>query len=82
VYRTLALLSLAAVAPAGPARAETSCAQGIQALSQQVPAVTDAHMRAVLDNDLRHARKEAAEGDEDECVDILDHANKVLKPAQ
>jgi len=52
------------------------------ALSQQVASVTDAHTRAVLDNDLRHARKEAAEGDEDECSDILNHASKVLKPAQ
>ncbi len=80
--KTVTLLAIAIIAPLCPARAATNCPQGIAALSQQIAAVTDAHLRAVLDNDLRHARKEAAEGDDDECNDILDHANKVLKPTQ
>ncbi len=79
---TLALLTVMAVAPLCAAHAASGCAARAAALSQQVATVTDAHLRAVLDNDLRHARKEAADGDDDECNDILDHANKVLKPAE
>jgi len=87
VKKRVALLALAVATSlgpvyAGPAYAGPGCAQGIQALAQRLPAVTDAHLRTVLDNDLRHARKEAAEGDQGECVDILDHADKVLNPAQ
>ncbi len=66
----------------GAFAAPTGCSQSIDALSGSLDSVADPHVRAVLENDFRHARKEAAEGDEDECAEILAHASKVQSQAR
>lgn len=38
----------------------------------------DAQMKRLIDADLARAMKEAAEGDEEECSEALDHAAKLL----
>ena len=38
----------------------------------------DSKMKRLIDADLKRAKKEAAEGDADECTEALDHATKLL----
>ena len=74
--RLLAAASLWA-ACAAPARAD--CASGMDALSHQIDGARDEQTRTLLRYDLRRAHKEAAEDDEDECQEALDHAQGLLK---
>lgn len=78
----LALLFAMMVAPAGLAHAASTCQQGIEQLSANVTDVKDEHTKAVLQNDLKDAQKEVAEEDDDECAEVLRHAQKVLHTAR
>ena len=35
-------------------------------------------MKRLIEADLSRARKEEAEGDADECIEAMDHANKLI----
>jgi trehalose-6-phosphatase len=74
--RLLAAASLW-VACSAPARAD--CANRMNALSGQIEGVRDEQKRTLLRYDLRRAHKEAAENDENECQEALDHAQGLLK---
>jgi hypothetical protein len=39
----------------------------------------EARTKRLLEADLQRARKEEAEGDADECVEALDHADKLIR---
>jgi len=78
----LALLFAMMAVPAGFAHAATPCQQGIEQLSANVADIKDEHTKAVLQNDLKDARKEVAEEDDDECAEVLHHAQKVLHTAK
>ena len=74
-------LCLAAVPlSAGLARSTPECDHGIEQLSQRIPDVTDDYIKVLLENDLRQARQQAGEGDSAECAEILDHAEKLMRP--
>jgi hypothetical protein len=38
----------------------------------------EARMKRLIEADITRAKKEEAEGDADECLEALDHANKLL----
>jgi hypothetical protein len=79
--RTLVLSLVLVSLAAAPSRADdpTSCSARGVALSQQAETFTgEARMKRLIDADLKRARKELAEGDEDECIEALDHAAKLL----
>ncbi len=78
----LALLLAMMAVPAGFAHAASACQQGIEQLSPSIADVKDEHTRAVLQNDLKDAQKEATEEDDDECAEVLHHAQKVLHTAK
>lgn len=57
----------------------TACGARAVVLSQQAQNFSgDAMIKRLIDADLQRARKEAAEGDVDECTEALDHAAKLL----
>ena len=48
-------------------------------LARKVDAFSgDARLKQLMEADLRRANKEETEGDGDECLEALDHANKLL----
>ncbi len=72
-------LAISATFLGGAAHAASSaCAARIDGIAGQAEPVAG-QRRTLLDHDLRQARKEAGEGDEQECAEILDHADKLLK---
>ena len=79
--RTPAAFGLAMLAAAAARAAPPACMARIDGLAQQARSVAGQHRRAVLEHDLRQARKEAAEGDEEECAEILGHPDEVLQQA-
>jgi hypothetical protein len=62
---------------AAPAHAD--CESGIATLAPKVAGVSDAHLRSLLQVDLRRAQFELWEFDEVECAIALDHAGRLLK---
>ncbi len=58
--------------------ARADCQARLDELSPRVAQVTDDTRRPLLEHDMRHARKELAEGDEKDCKKILDHAAALL----
>ncbi len=59
-----------------------ACNARMAKVSEEITAVTDPHRKAILEVDMRHARKEATEGDEDECAEYLDNADEILHPGR
>jgi outer membrane murein-binding lipoprotein Lpp len=72
--------SAAAKSPSIKTPGAPACTARMNAVSEQISTLTDAHKKALLDVDMRHARKEAAEGDEAECAEYLDNADEILHP--
>ncbi|WP_428534941.1 hypothetical protein [Rhodopila sp.] len=73
----LLLLSVAAL-PTWADDLAVCSARGVQ-LGQRAQKFTgDTTMKRLIDADLKRAKKEAAEGDADECTEALDHATKLL----
>ncbi len=57
----------------------SACRARDAALTRQADSFTgDAKMKRLIDADLKRAKKEAAEGDAEECMEALDHAAKLL----
>ena len=64
-----------------PSRAEdiAACLARDVVLTRQADSFTgDAKMKRLIEADLKRAKKEAAEGDAEECTEALDHAAKLL----
>lgn len=78
----LALLLAMTAIPAGCAYAASTCQQGIEQLASSIAETKDEHTKAVLQNDLKDAQREATEEDDDECAEVLQHARKVLHTAK
>ena len=75
---TLMALALAPVLLAAPA-ALADCRADVAALRPEVDKVSDNHQKQLLEFDLKRARQELGEGDEDECREAVEHANKLLR---
>ena len=74
-------LSLVFLSIAVPCWAEdvSACRARDVALTRQADSFTgDAKMKRLIEADLQRAKKEAAEGDAEECMEALDHAAKLL----
>ena len=74
---SLVFLSVAAL----PSRAEdvAACRARDVVMTRQADTFTgDAKLKRLIDADLKRAKKEAAEGDAEECMEALDHAAKLL----
>jgi hypothetical protein len=77
---TCTAAAAAAKSPSVKTPGAPACTARMAVVSEEISALTDPHKKAVLDIDMRHARKEAAEGDEDECAEYLDNADEILHP--
>jgi hypothetical protein len=69
ITTTLAMIS--------PALAD--CEAGIAALTAQIAGVTDPHLHALVEIDLRRAQFELWEFDEVECAVALQHAARLIR---
>jgi hypothetical protein len=58
--------------------AHADCQSRLNEMAPRVAQVTEEIQRGLLDHDMKHARKELAEGDERDCKKILDHAASLL----
>lgn len=70
-----------AVSLIGPALADgaASCTTRLAELTRKAADYKGSErMRRLIEADLRRASKEQAEGDDDECIEALDHAAKLL----
>lgn len=75
----LTLLLLPLTAGAALADEAADCTRRQVELAPQAAAFQgDAQIKRLIDADLQRARREQAEGDNDECVEALDHAAKLL----
>ena len=74
----LMALALAPVLLGAPA-ALADCRADVAALRPKVDTVSDARQKQLLEFDLKRARQELGEGDEDECHEAVDHASKLLR---
>lgn len=71
-------MALSAVVFVAPGAARADCESGIGELSRAMRAVTDPHLSALLQTDLRGAEVELWEFDEVECATVLAHAARLL----
>ena len=74
----IALLCTGLFAALGPV-AHADCRGDVTALRPQVDKVSDDHTKQLLEFDLKRARQELGEGDEDECHEAVEHAQKLLR---
>ena len=75
----LTLLLLPLTAGAAWADDAADCTRRQVELAKQAAAFQgDTQIKRLIDADLQRARREQAEGDNDECVEALDHAAKLL----
>lgn len=75
----LTLLLLPLIAGVALADDAADCTRRQVELAKQAAAFQgDAQIKRLIDADLQRARKEQAEGDDNECVEALDHAAKLL----
>jgi len=72
------VLSAFVILPALAGAARADCQARLDAMSPRVAQVSDETQRQLLEHDVRHARKELAEGDERDCNKAMDHAAKLL----
>jgi hypothetical protein len=72
------VLSASAGLSAVASTAWADCQARLDAMSPRVAQVSDDTQRQLLEHDVRHARKELAEGDERDCNKAMDHAAKLL----
>ncbi len=75
-YAAVAFLP-AALLLAPAARAD--CQGDVAALRPQVDSAPAGRIKELLAFDLKRARQELVEGDEDECREAVDHARKLLR---
>lgn len=75
----VALVAALMMSAAGVARAD--CASDIQRIQAQVGKVGDARVKRMAQFDVERARREAGEGDDDECQEAVEHADKLLASA-
>ncbi len=74
-------LSLLLASPAFAAATDdaAACTARRAEISKQAATFNgDARIKRLIDADLKRALKEQAEGDNDECIEALDHATKLL----
>ena len=72
-------LLLACPALAAPADDAATCTARQAEIAKQAAAFNgDARTKRLIDADLKRALREQAEGDNDECIEALDHATKLL----
>ena len=79
--RVFALSLLLSSIAALPTRADDTAAclaRGVQLGQRAQSFGGEPKMKRLIDADLKRAKKEAAEGDADECSEALDHATKLL----
>ena len=75
----LVLASLPLTLAAARADDVTACLARHAEVTRQAEHFTgEPMMKRLLQADLQRARKEAAEGDADECMEALDHAAKLI----
>ncbi len=74
-YAAVALLPAALLAPA----ARADCQGDVAALRPQVESAPAGRIKELLAVDLKRARQELTEGDEDECHEAVEHARKLLR---
>lgn len=80
-HRVTTAVALGMALVLAPLAARADCKSGILELSRALPSVTDPHVRALLQTDLRGAEVELWEFDEAECATVLAHAQRVLATA-
>jgi hypothetical protein len=73
---TAIAVTLPLLLPAHPARAD--CAADISAVAARLPGIENDRTKELVAFDLKRARQELAEGDEDECQEAMDHAHSLL----
>ncbi len=81
--RLIALIALgllfASPAVAAPSDEAATCTARHAEIAKQAATFNgDARIKRLIDADLKRALKEQAEGDNDECIEALDHATKLL----
>ena len=75
----LSLIILSATVLPSFAEDVAACSARADAMNQKAENFTgDAKMKRLIVADLKRAKREAAEGDADECIEALEHANKLL----
>jgi hypothetical protein len=72
-----AALILAAMG-APSAGAAPQCVDEMQAVAAKIPGIPDARIRDLATFDIQRAKRELAEGDEDECQEAIDHAKELI----
>ena len=76
--RTVTAFCAAAALLAGRA-ALADCRTDVAALGPQVEKVPASRTKELLAFDMKRARQELGEGDEDECNEAVEHAHKLLQ---
>lgn len=74
----LLALALFASALLAASAARADCQSDIKALAPRTEKVADTRTKQLVSFDLQRARRELAEGDEDECQEAVDHARSLL----
>ncbi len=76
----LILLSLSAAAVHAADGKDDACLKGQQAIAERAKTFHgDSQIAALIAADLHRAKQEQTEGDTDECLEALDHADKLLR---
>ena len=78
---TRVAVAAAALLACGVSTARADCGSDIQRMLAQVTRVGDARVRKLVQFDIERARREADEGDADECEEAVEHADKLLASA-